>query len=274
MEKPNFLGIGAVKAGTTWVADQLAVHPDIFVAHGKELHYFSLHHDKGPDWYLEQFRPVRGQKAIGEYSVTYMNGAEETAQRIHAFNPDFRLIVTLRDPVARAFSQYRWLKQMGNELPSFREALELRPDLIQQGRYAANLEPYWRRFPAESFHYVRQADIRQRPAHVRRELYAFLGVDPDFQPQRREQVVGQTIQPRSRSLEDLRIRIHKAAMRYGAGFLITLYRKLGLSGLYRRVNDDRQAAETLNAEDRQALAPLFEPDLQRFKEHTGISVLP
>jgi hypothetical protein len=274
MDKPNFLGIGAVKAGTTWVADQLAAHPDIFMAHGKELHYFSLHHDKEPDWYLEHFRSAKGQGAVGEYSVTYMDGSPETARRVHAFNPDFRLIVTLRDPVGRAFSQYRWLKQMGHRLPSFREALALRPDLIRQGCYAANLEPYWALFPAGQFHYIRQADIRGRPQQVRRELYAFLEVDAAFQPQRPERAVGETIQPRSRALEDLRIRLHKAAMRHGAGFAITLYRKLGLSRVYRRVNNDRQAEETLTAEDRQAIAPLFEEDLRQLREHTGISILP
>lgn len=273
MPVPNFLGIGAIKAGTTWAATALAEHPDVFMAHGKELHYFSQCYERGPQWYLKHFAAGKGRSAVGEYSVTYMDRSEETAQRVLDFNPHFRLIVSLRDPVERAFSQYRWMKQMGTALPSFRQAVEEHPDLISNGCYATNLAPYWRRFPDEQFFYIRQADIRARPGQVRRDLYRYLGVDPAFEPGGREQVVGETIQPRSRKLEDFRIRVHHAAMRYGAGSLITLYQRLGLSRLYRRINNDSTEAETLTPEDREALAPLFLEDLELFREHTGICVV-
>jgi hypothetical protein len=49
MNKPNFLGIGAIETGTTWVADALVAHPDVLRAHGKELHHFSLYYERGPD---------------------------------------------------------------------------------------------------------------------------------------------------------------------------------------------------------------------------------
>ncbi len=273
MQRPDYLGIGAIKAGTTWAANALAAHPDVFMAHGKELHYFSDHYERGEAWYLNQFSSAGACRVLGEYSVSYMDCSEETAQRIHDFNPDFRLIVSVRDPVERAFSQYRWMKQMGTELPSFRDSLDVHPGLVSNSCYAANLGPYWRRFPAGQFFYIRQANIRTRPGQVRRELYRFLGVDPDFTPKAPEQVVGETIQPRSRALETLRIRVHHAAMRYGAGSVITAYKGLGLSSLYRRINNDQAAQETLSAADREVLAPLFQQDLEAFREHTGMSVV-
>lgn len=273
MRRPDYLGIGAIKAGTTWAANALAAHPDIFMAHGKELHYFSDHYEQGEAWYLNHFSSAGACCSAGEYSVSYMDRSEETAQRVHDFNPDFRLIVSVRDPVERTFSQYRWMKQMGTEFPSLQESLEIHPGLVSNSCYAANLAPYWRRFPAGQFFYIRQVDIRARPAQVRRDLYRFLGVDPDFASKVPEQVVGETIQPRSRRLENLRIQLHHVAMRYGAGAVITAYQRLGLSKFYRRINNDPAAQETLSFVDREALAGLFQEDLKAFREHTGISVV-
>ena len=98
-------------------------------------------------------------------------------------------------------------------------------------------------------------------------------MDPDFIPAAPEDVVGETIQPRSRALEALRIRMHHAAMRGGAGYLVTLYRRLGLSDLYRRLNNDESRRERLGEEQRRQLAPLFVEDLQRLRETTGVSVV-
>ena len=69
------------------------------------------------------------------------------------------------------------------------------------------------------------------------------------------------------------IRLHRAAMNYGAGYLITLYRRLGLSGLYRRLNNDETLRESLTEADREALAPRFVEDLRRFRERTGLSIV-
>ena len=161
------------------VADALAAHPQVFMAHGKELHYFSQQYERGEQWYLGHFPARPEHRAVGEFSVTYMDRSEQTAQRILEFNPDFRFVVAVRDPVERAFSQYRWMKQMGADLPSFTDALERHPDLVSNGCYAANLDPYWRRFPDDRFFYASQREIREDPTQLCRRLYRFLGVDRD-----------------------------------------------------------------------------------------------
>lgn len=272
MTRPNYLGIGAIKAGTTWTADSLAAHPDVFMAHGKELHYFSQNYEKGLEWYLGNFSAAK-EKAVGEYSVTYMDGSERTAQRIYEFCPQIHLLVSVRDPVERAFSQYRWEKQMGAEFSGFRETLLVRPDLITNGCYAANLAPFWRLFPARQFFYIKHSDIRDNPTQVCRNLYEFLNVDPDYIPKTQDQVIGDTIQPRSRFLENLRIKTHHAAMRYGAARLITLYRQLGLSNVYRSINNNEANVEVLTDADRAELESFFLDDLDKFRSHTGISVV-
>ena len=272
MVRPNYLGIGAMKAGSTWAAEMLAAHPDVFMAHGKELHYFSINYQRGQDWYLKKFSTAKRVRAVGEFSVSYMSGQEEIVRRIYDFDPCLRLIVSVRDPVERAFSQYRWEKQMGQELPSFRKALRVRPDLLNNSCYAANLAPFWHFFPSEQFFYIKHCDLQNRPDQVCSDLYRFLGVDANFLPIAREQVIGKTIQPKSRFLEHLRIRTHEAVMRNGMESIITLYKRLGLPRLYRRLNDDTSQMEVLDEQIREELNEYFIQDQMAFTARTGLTI--
>jgi hypothetical protein len=272
LNRPNYLGIGAIKAGTTWASEMLSAHPDVFLAHGKELHYFSHQYSNGLDWYLSKFSSSQSHSALGEFSVTYMNGSIETPRRIFDFNPEIKLIVCIRNPVERAFSQYRWEKQMGSKLPEFREALKIRPDLLQNGCYSENLGPYWDLFPANQFFYIQHHEISINPGAVCRDLYQFLGVCPSFSPESRDKVIGETIQPVSQSLENLRIRVHRSAMENGLEKVITLYRQLGLSTLYRRLNNDERKKEALSTQEADDILQYFESDMRTFKLQTGLDV--
>ena len=68
---PDFLYIGASKAGSSWIYEILREHPEVFVPLAKDIQFFDWHYDKGIDWYLSFFRPGRGKRAIGEVSHDY-----------------------------------------------------------------------------------------------------------------------------------------------------------------------------------------------------------
>src|SRR5688572_26171231 len=74
MRDPNFLVIGAQKSGTTWLAEMLRQHPDVYTSPKKELHYFDLkaNYALGIDWYRQQFAGETGQRAIGECTPNYL----------------------------------------------------------------------------------------------------------------------------------------------------------------------------------------------------------
>jgi hypothetical protein len=100
--KPDFLIVGAAKCGTSSLAYNLNKHPDIFVW-GGEIHYFSKYWERGREWYLSHFSEPA--KVRGEKSPTYLYHRECHA-RIHGMLPDVKMIVMMRDPVARAFSNW------------------------------------------------------------------------------------------------------------------------------------------------------------------------
>lgn len=205
---PNFVVIGAPKAGTTSLHGWLEQHPQIFVPPNKELHYFAspwLHDNSaGPgdrrvlqdlvgswDAYLAHYRDARASRAIGDVSPSYFywwSSRDELRRRLG----DPKIILLLRDPRQKAFSQYTHLLRDGRETLSFREALEAEPERTAKGfgdlwryvgsvRYAEPTARFLETFGAERMKVMLFEDLVRAPGDSLREIFIFLGVDPDVE---------------------------------------------------------------------------------------------
>jgi sulfotransferase family protein len=188
MPLPNFLIIGAAKAGTTSLYDWLRQHPDVFMPSLKEPKFFAY----DPARTDIQF-PVRTladyaalfegatERAIGEASPNYL-GSSPAMHRIHATLPGVRLIAALRDPADRAFSVYQMnLRNRGrNRATPFAEAL--RDDVNLRQGYARYLERWFALFDRAQVRIVLFEEIAQAPLATVQGLFGFLGVDPAFAP--------------------------------------------------------------------------------------------
>ena len=144
---PNFLGIGAARAGTTWIARNLAQHPAVFIPYKKELHFFDANFDKGTAHYAAEFQGWSNQKAVGEITPKYLHH-EAAADRIKATLPAAKLIVSLRNPVERAYSSY-WKSRASfpdEKLVSFAERHKVLPDLVEAVLYHKHLARYFALF--------------------------------------------------------------------------------------------------------------------------------
>jgi hypothetical protein len=173
---PDFLYIGTSKAGSTWLFNVLAIHPDVYLASNKGLYYFDLHFDNGRDWYLSHFADAGDHRAIGEISHSYLS-SPEAASRIADLNPAMRLLVCLREPVDRAFSDYLDLVKNGQYDGSFEDALDRYPRLLDRGRYATHLQRYFERFPAEQIHVRLFDDLRADAQGYADDVFDFLSVE-------------------------------------------------------------------------------------------------
>ncbi len=126
MTLPNFLIIGAQKAGTSWLAYHLEKHPEIYLPK-REIHYFDkgFNYEKGLSWYKQQFNAVTSEKAIGEKTPEYLwaNGIgwedhlSDVHQRLYQTLPNAKLIITLRNPVDRAVSAINHIIRSGRISP-------------------------------------------------------------------------------------------------------------------------------------------------------------
>jgi hypothetical protein len=172
---PDFLYIGTSKAGSTWLFNALSVHPDVWLASNKGLYFVDSHFDRGPDWYREQFEGADG-RAVGEFSHSYLS-SPEAPERIAAYSPAMRLLVCLREPVDRAFSDYLDLVKNNGFTGSFTEAIEQYPRLLDRGRYATHLSRYLEHFPAAQLHVGLFDDLKTGAQGYADEVYDFLGID-------------------------------------------------------------------------------------------------
>lgn len=140
----NFVIIGAAKSATTWLQTQLQSDPAVYMP-DPELHYFSREYNRGTDWYLSQFTEQANGRTVGEKSNSYLY-EPEAAARLHRDLPHVKLVVQLRNPVERAYSNYCMLFRRG-EVDAHIDAY-LDPTqgenirFLVAGKFASHLQPY------------------------------------------------------------------------------------------------------------------------------------
>jgi Sulfotransferase family len=154
---PNFLIVGAARSGTTGLVEGLRSHPHVYVTEPKEPHYFALHgqtpHFAGPgdahtinkvaitdrDSYLALYPERHDFLAMGDGSVSTMYYHERALPEVVEINPDMRLVVLLREPIARAYSSHQYMRARGFEPhEDFLQAVDEEP-----ARKAANYHHLW-----------------------------------------------------------------------------------------------------------------------------------
>jgi hypothetical protein len=206
---PDFLVIGAQKAGTTALYAYLRWHPGIGGPSWKEVSFFDRHWQRGEGWYRGHFpNALRGWLAersngrrlrVGEASPSYVFHPL-APQRVHDLVPDVRLIALVRNPVDRAYSHYQHQARIGEEQRPFELAIEqeeelLAPELermladpsydselyrrfsyVSRGRYLEQLERWLRFFPRDQLLVLAADDLAERPAEVLAEVLRFAGL--------------------------------------------------------------------------------------------------
>ncbi len=202
---PNFIVIGAAKAGTTALYWYLKEHPEVFMSPLKETNFFAfgLDADGGHLYgnpavhrypvqsladYEKLFADAGNEVAIGEASPIYLE-CPQAAGRIRDVIPQARIICCLRNPADRAYSDYQmYLRSGGRRLDPGTDltatAAWVHPDShwMEISRYHGQLKRYYDAFPRERIHVFLFDDLRKNPLRVVQDLYRFLGVDPTFAP--------------------------------------------------------------------------------------------
>jgi hypothetical protein len=184
---PDFLIIGAMKAGTTSLFDWLGLQPEVFVPHVKEPNYFSDEDEwkKGIDRYRSLFRDAASDQCVGEASVNYSDPsrAPVAAARMMDVIPDAKLVFVARDPVERARSHYRHEVLRGREKRSLGAALAS-PGCryVERSLYYRCLEPYLERFPRDRICVVTFEGLFGAEERGWSEVVTFLGLDARPRP--------------------------------------------------------------------------------------------
>ncbi|MBT2134053.1 sulfotransferase [Croceibacterium sp. LX-88] len=182
---PEFIVIGAAKAATTWIQMQLQANPVIFMP-DPEPHYFSREFGQGEAFYASFFsgRPADGA-LIGEKSADYLS-YDQAPARIAAMLPKVRLVVQLRDPVERAYSDYKMLFRRGTVRGQPEEYLSSldnpQPRFLNDGLYGKHLSRWLDHFEREQLFAFRFEDVARDPEQVVRLTSEHIGAPVLFDP--------------------------------------------------------------------------------------------
>lgn len=170
IEKPadilTFMIIGAQKAGTTWLYDMLAQHPDVFLPAAKELHFYNNRDQlaAGYEAYLANFSGAENYAAVGEATPNYLslifnpnerdyqNQTDDIPSVIASDLPDISLLVSLRNPIDRAISGFHHFHTRG-KLPvnaKLRDCAETY-GILNIGNYANDLQRWYQHYPEDRF---------------------------------------------------------------------------------------------------------------------------
>ena len=222
---PSFIIIGAQKAGTTAAARNLSLHPNIHVFSGtteygqKELEFYNQHWERGSAWYASHF--ADGPKLNGEKTAELLHRTV-CHPRMHAVNPGFKLIVLLRSPVDRAYSQWKMAKftkmdedetfeeivtrELASvEVKTYRDSFYQchekgkscwREGYLLKGMYADQLRSLFEWFPKENVFICISERVRSDLSAGYNRIFKFLGV-PAFEAPFTEHFPGRPAPPLS-----------------------------------------------------------------------------
>lgn len=189
--KLDFLIIGAQKAGTTSLHAYLQKEADIEIPNKKELHFFD---DEKINWinpnYEEYHKNFISDKLRGEITPYYMYD-ERCINRIKKYNPNMKLIIILRNPIERAFSQYKMsiavnkketkdfsfaIREGRNRIKNSEEANHVF-SYVERGFYGKQLSFIYSRFPKEQVLILKLVDLELKPQETIQTIRTFLKLD-------------------------------------------------------------------------------------------------
>ena len=209
---PDFLIVGAMKAGTTSLFGCLAGHPDCCASYSKEVHYFDRNFHRGESWYRMHFPrwPSRrtvtsGHRTLCFESSPYYMFEPRVPARVRRELPKVKLVFLLRNPVDRAYSHYQHCVVRGRESLPFEAAIDVETQrlkgevarlmddesyhspahqhfsYLQRGLYADQIVRWQQHFPRENLLVVQAEQLFRNPQQMLARTLAFLGLDDRYQ---------------------------------------------------------------------------------------------
>ncbi len=284
----NTLIIGAGRSGTTTLWSYMKEHEEVCFSYIKEVPFFSLteQFSKGEKYYHSFFRNCEGAPVIAS-ADTYLLMDHKAISRVHKYNPDMKLVVMLREPVARAYSSYTYSVNFGHHkaYASFLDSMEeerrisQEPDIVRRNNvghfygslYHEHLSQWRKVFPREQMLLLKTSDLKDHPEQFSGELPSFLNLKPfEGEPG----WVNAAAVPKNKVVEKLfmdretlpRKLVRKLVPRQVKHWIMSS----GLIGKLHEANRKPQATPPLSEEEENLARPFFMNDLMQLKEDFGI----
>lgn len=202
---PDFIICGAMKCGTSSIHQILSQHPEVFIPDG-EIGFFDIdnilqHNDfsfkkdnkwyfqnmeETPqllwDWYEKWYEKKGNSSIIGEDSTTYL-ASPKAAKRIAAQKKDIKIIIMLRNPTKRTYSQYWHMFRTGRATLNFEDTLLYSPyDILNRSLYLEQIQNFYNYIPKNRIKVILFEDFISNKEKIMEELCQFIGADYNLLP--------------------------------------------------------------------------------------------
>jgi hypothetical protein len=171
---PDFIAVGPPRTATTWLHEVLKGHVCL-PADLKETDFFTRFYDRGIDWYADYFRHCHRGMPVGELGPMYF-ASPQARERIAKDLPECKIICSFRDPVERAYSNYRLLRRIVSLKVDFERAATTRGDLLESSRYGTHLTDWFDTFGRERVLVLIYDDLESSPQAFLDAVCDFIGI--------------------------------------------------------------------------------------------------
>lgn len=290
MRKPDFQIVGAPKCGTTALYEYLAQHPDVFVPHAKELHFFGTDlvlpgMEISEQDYLNLFTGAGNQQRIGHASGWYLFSTE-AANEISQFNPAIKIIIMLRNPLEMIYSLHSQRLYSGTEhLEDFQQAIEAEADrrtgvrppnyswirrglfYLEVAKYSEQVKRYLDIFGWDKTKVIIFEDFQKNPREIYREVCEFLTVGTGFEPSFK--FVNANKRARSKLVRDLLDRQPPAIVQQVGRMILSSGQRRKLYQTLKQLNSDERPRPPMDPDLRRCLQAHFLADVERLSDLLG-----
>ncbi len=214
---PDFVVAGAAKGGTTSLFYYLQPHPQVWMPANKELHFFSNHFDRGPEWLRAQFAGAGADQIVGEMTPEYLEHPH-AVERMATLIPAAKIVVILRHPVERAYSHYQMQRAKFSVEDPFTRILDLEEQggaravplphaaYLRGGRYHEHIQRLLQHYPRSALLVLLMDDLEGDPATTYRQLCAHLGISSEPLPENLGRRYNRTMPVRSKLVRKVMVR--------------------------------------------------------------------
>ena len=279
---PNFFIVGAPKTATTSIYEYLKTVPEIYLSSLKEPSYFAENLFPADSYsrrigdkeeYLSFFQNVRNEKIIGEASTAYLVDPD-AARLIKEISPDSKCLISLRDPVERAFSHYRFHCQYRKIAISFHDQIKneiegkikiKNPRIrLKDGFYCGNIKRFWEIFGKNKIMITLFEDFIQNPKKIMEEILEFLEINytfDNFQFEQHNKTESKILMPKGNISKLFLIKVlNRLPIKK---MTPELFRKFFSSKLMTSVDS------VMNDKDRQLLIDYYKDDVKKLENILG-----
>ncbi len=264
---PDFIAVGPPRTGTTWLHG-LLYHRACLPADLKETRYFDLFYARGPRWYGAFFRHCDGARPVGEITPAYF-GSRAARARIARDLPHCKIVCTLREPAARAWSHYRKMQRNGQVVGTLEQELLANDLLRESSHYGGHLSDWFETFGERNVGVFFYDDLQTNPQRFADAVCAFVGLEPvaltpDVARHLDRNEVTTSARFRTLAACAFRLRMWLQGRR--------AYRTIGAlerAGLWRLCAEGGEPFAALTADTRARVRELLRPEVESVERLTG-----